>query len=120
MTSNNLSFDYVLFYIFQVFSHELCHLFGLGHCDYFHCSMNESGSMAEAFSQPLFLCPVCLRKLQYACDFDILQRYKKFYTFMEDLNSVYSTYEIQYSVIWLKKIIQFLEHNDEMFTLEES
>ena len=48
--STNLSFDYVIFYFFQVFSHELCHVFGLGHCDYFHCFMNESGSMAEAVS----------------------------------------------------------------------
>lgn len=106
--------------LIKVFSHELCHLFGLGHCEYFHCSMNESGSMAEAFSQPLFLCPVCLRKLQYACDFEILQRYKRFHTFMADLCSVYSTYEIRYSVIWLEKIIQFLESDNKMFASEDS
>ena len=47
----------------QVVSHEACHLFGLDHCEYFHCNMNASGRVAQAMAQPLFLCPVCLRKL---------------------------------------------------------
>ena len=110
-----------LFYLyFQVFSHELCHLFGLGHCAYFLCSMNESGSMAEAYSQPLFLCPVCLRKLQHACDFDILHRYKKLKSFMENLCTVYPTFEIRYSAAWLKKMIEFLETDDQDSVAEKS
>ena len=75
--------------------------------------MNESGSMAEAYSQPLFLCPVCLRKLQYACDFDLLQRYKKFHTFMQNLCSLYPTPEMKHSVTWLEKCIEFLETDDQ-------
>ena len=67
--------------------------------------------MAEAYSQPLFLCPVCLRKLQYACDFDILQRYKRFHVFMQNLSLLYPTVEIKHSVAWLENCIGFLEND---------
>ena len=50
-------------------------MFGLAHCSFFHCLMNESSSIPEAESQPLFLCPVCLRKMHKALKFDILTRY---------------------------------------------
>ena len=56
-------------------SHELCHLFGLSHCYYFQCAMNESGSISEASGQPLFLCPVCFRKLNRVQRMDLAQRY---------------------------------------------
>ena len=56
-------------------SHELCHLFGLAHCHYFQCAMNESSSIAEAATQPLFLCPICLRKLDHFCHLDISSRF---------------------------------------------
>ncbi len=54
-------------------SHELGHLFGLAHCHYFQCAMNESSYISEAASQPLFLCPVCLCKVAEVlrCDLDI-------------------------------------------------
>ncbi|ESO97497.1 hypothetical protein LOTGIDRAFT_78907, partial [Lottia gigantea] len=59
----------------SIISHETCHLLGLQHCTFFHCAMNESSSIQEAISQPLFLCPICLRKLQKCCRFDVLERY---------------------------------------------
>lgn len=37
--------------------------------------MNESGNIDEAIGQPLFLCPVCLRKLHKVLKFDVQQRY---------------------------------------------
>ena len=37
--------------------------------------MNESSSLREAADQPLFLCPVCLRKLQKALGFNLVDRY---------------------------------------------
>ena len=42
---------------------------------YIACAMNESKSVLQAENQPLFLCPVCLRKLQKAVGFDIVERY---------------------------------------------
>ncbi|XP_053385167.1 uncharacterized protein LOC128550333 isoform X2 [Mercenaria mercenaria] len=93
----------------EVLSHETCHLFGLQHCWYFQCAMNESTSMLEAASQPLFLCPVCLRKLQYSCGFDVLSRYKKMLPFLRDISKIYPTSEFLHSVIWLEKCIEFLQ-----------
>ena len=37
--------------------------------------MNESASIEQAAAQPLFLCPVCLRKLKKLLRFDIFKRY---------------------------------------------
>lgn len=37
--------------------------------------MNESASIEQASAQPLFLCPVCLRKLKKILRFDIFKRY---------------------------------------------
>lgn len=56
-------------------THEMGHVFGLKHCYYFSCAMNESTSIFQAAAQPLFLCPICLRKLQKVLKFDILERY---------------------------------------------
>lgn len=50
--------------------------------------MNESKSVVQAESQPLFLCPVCLRKLQKAVGFDIVNRYKALLSFLKTINDV--------------------------------
>ena len=68
-------------------SHELCHIFGLKHCYYFNCAMNESSSIAEAATQPLFLCPICLRKMQKAVGFDPLERYRQLLRVLKQLQS---------------------------------
>ena len=38
--------------------------------------MNASNHSEEAQHKPLHLCPVCLRKLHLACEFDIMTRYQ--------------------------------------------
>ena len=55
--------------------HEISHLFGLDHCVWFRCLMNGSGHLEEDFKQPMFLCPVDLRKLQTLFGFDVVSRY---------------------------------------------
>lgn len=57
--------------------HEICHMFGLQHCIYFHCLMNGSNHFEENDKKPLRLCPVCLRKLHSSCRFKINPRYAK-------------------------------------------
>lgn len=57
--------------------HEICHMFGLQHCIYFHCLMNGSNHFEENDKKPLRLCPVCLRKLHSSCGFKIIHRYAK-------------------------------------------
>ena len=66
-----------LWVLCRVVTHELCHTLGMKHCYYFRCSMNESSSIEQASKQPLFLCPVCLRKLKKILRFDIFERYSQ-------------------------------------------
>lgn len=62
--------------------HEIGHMFGMMHCIYYECLMNGSNHMEESDSRPIFLCPVCLRKLQLACKFDIQHRYLQMIPFL--------------------------------------
>ncbi|NLI75882.1 MAG: hypothetical protein GX442_05495 [Candidatus Riflebacteria bacterium] len=59
----------------KVLAHETGHMFGLLHCVFFECVMNGSNHLGESDARPMFLCPVCLRKLQHAAGFDIRARY---------------------------------------------
>lgn len=67
----------------KVLAHETGHMFGIQHCIYFHCLMNGSNHMDESDRQPLHLCPVCLRKLQWSVGFDVPERYHKLKTFAD-------------------------------------
>lgn len=59
----------------KVLAHETSHMFGLAHCTFFNCLMNGSNHLGESDRRPLHLCPVCLRKLQWSIDFDVVERY---------------------------------------------
>jgi len=61
----------------KVLAHETGHMFGMKHCIYYSCLMNGSNSMGETDAQPLHLCPVCLRKLQWNIGFDPVVRYRR-------------------------------------------
>ena len=89
-------------------SHEACHLFGLVHCTYFQCSMNESTSLQEALSQPLFLCLVCLSKVQRVCKFELLGRYRKLHAICSGICDIYPTDYLTDAVEWLDKTILHL------------
>ncbi len=65
----------------RLLTHEIGHLFGIDHCIYYECLMNGSGHLEEDFSQPLFLCPVDLRKLFQLVGFDVIQRYEQLLEF---------------------------------------
>ncbi|CAF4601965.1 unnamed protein product [Rotaria socialis] len=62
----------------KILLHEICHLFGLKHCIYYLCLMNGANNEIEMDQQTLFVCPVCLRKLQSSLKFNIEHMYKKF------------------------------------------
>ena len=100
-------------------SHEICHVFGMSHCAYFACAMNESKSVLQAEYQPLVLCPVCLRKLQKALDFDIVERYKALCSFLDSLIKCdlfhhncdeASDCKFKSSCHWLKSVLMFIEN----------
>lgn len=60
---------------FGLLTHEIGHAFGLRHCIYYRCVMNGANSLAESDGAPLEPCPVCLRKLQHALGFDVVERW---------------------------------------------
>uniref|UniRef100_A0A6B2LF79 Archaemetzincin-2 n=1 Tax=Arcella intermedia TaxID=1963864 RepID=A0A6B2LF79_9EUKA len=66
----------------KVMTHEIGHMFGIGHCCYFECLMNGANTLEESTSQPLYLCPMDLHKLQHYVGFDVLERYQKLLLFL--------------------------------------
>jgi len=78
----------------KVLAHETAHMFGLQHCIYFQCLINGSNHMQESDSRPIHLCPVCLRKLQYNIEFDVVKRYQKLLGF-------YKQAKMQAEVEWV-------------------
>ncbi len=62
-------------------THETGHMLGMRHCIAYECNMNGSNHRAEADSQPLALCPECVRKIWWACGVDPLARYRKLEAF---------------------------------------
>jgi archaemetzincin len=67
----------------KVLAHETGHMFGLMHCVFFECLMNGSNHLKESDSQPIHLCPVCLRKLQLSAGFDLMKREEALLKFFE-------------------------------------
>ncbi|XP_071957136.1 archaemetzincin-2-like [Antedon mediterranea] len=107
---NKLALDgQLLWKLIRVASHETCHLLGLNHCLFFECSMNESKSVKEALHQPLFLCPVCLRKLHKSLGFDIRQRYAQLRDFLQNTNNHYQNDSLQASILWLDRCLEKLQ-----------
>ena len=97
---------------FQVITHETCHLFGLAHCVYFDCAMNESSSVAEALAQPIVLCPVCLRKLHKCALFDLRRRYQAMLDFFVELDKQFESARFQNVAHWLAKCLRYLNSAD--------
>lgn len=81
----------------RILAHELCHLLGMQHCCFFRCLMNptphpSSTSGTTSLAQwdcTVLLCPVCLRKLAYACALDVRRRYQKLAGLLERLGFVH-------------------------------
>ena len=65
----------------RLLTHEIGHLLGIDHCIYYACLMNGSGHLQEDFSQPLFLCPIDLKKLGRLAEFDVVRRYEQLLEF---------------------------------------
>lgn len=60
----------------KVILHEMGHMVGLLHCIYYECLMNGSNSITELDQNSFRLCPICLKKLHYCFEFDIIQWYR--------------------------------------------
>lgn len=64
-------------------THEIGHMFSLRHCIYYECNMNGSNHRRESDGRPVWLCPVCLRKLIWAIHMDGGERYGKLAEFFK-------------------------------------
>ncbi len=66
----------------KVLNHEAGHMFGLGHCVFYHCSMNGSMNLPETDAAPVHFCPLCDKKLAWNIGFEPMKRFvamKDFY-----------------------------------------
>ncbi len=68
--------------------HEICHILGFHHCIFYECVMNGSNYRIELDSRPLWLCPVCLRKLCWALGLDPVDRYRKLLKLCHDFGFI--------------------------------
>jgi len=103
----------LLWKLLKTLTHETCHLLGLEHCQFFSCAMNESGSVTEAMHQPMFLCPICLRKLQQACQFNVLERYEQMRSFLQAVNTKHGDSPcLTDALAWLDGCISYLTYDD--------
>jgi len=69
----------------KVLVHEACHMLGVRHCVFFNCLMNGSNHLAESDRRPLHLCPIDLRKLQWALGFDVAERCRRLLAFWREV-----------------------------------
>lgn len=90
----------------KVLVHEMAHMFSLAHCIYFKCVMNGSNHLQESDDRPPSLCPVCLRKLQFSIEFDIVDRYHKLLLF-------YQKAGFDYEARWVSKRLKKIEGNEQ-------
>ena len=91
----------------RLLTHEIGHLLGIDHCIYYGCLMNGSGHLEEDFSQPLFLCPIDLRKLSQLVGFDIIQRYEQLLEFCTEN-------QFEDEIDLLKKRLELLKNTKQM------
>ncbi|XP_071478903.1 archaemetzincin-2-like [Diadema antillarum] len=101
----------LLWKLMRVSSHELCHLFGLSHCVFFSCAMNESKSAEEALTQPLSLCPICLRKVQKFLNFDLRSRYRALLDLCRRVERSYPHERLAEMVRWYAGVLDFLSED---------
>lgn len=83
-------------------THEIGHMFSMHHCIFYECAMNGSNHRKESDERPLWLCPICLRKLFWALDFDLLKRYK-------NLGKISEEFGFETEKVFFEKSIQVLE-----------
>lgn len=83
----------------KVLNHELGHVFGLGHCVFFSCTMNGSNSLPESDRRPIHLCPVCHRKLLWALNWNGSARYAALARF-------YGKHGLAAEAAWMEKRLE--------------
>jgi archaemetzincin len=79
-----------------VVAHETGHMFSLPHCRRYECLMNGVNSLAELDRGTPWLCPDCLRKLQWNTGLDVIAHYRA-------LRAFYSEHRMADQIDWLDR-----------------
>jgi archaemetzincin len=87
---------------FKVLAHETGHMFSIAHCTANECLMNGSNSLDETDRGTIFLCPVCLHKLQFNLKLDVRRRYRQ-------LREIYVRAGYDDLAEWLRRRLASLE-----------
>lgn len=83
--SSRDAFNICLQRTLKVASHETGHMFSMKHCTFYHCVMQGAYHLKEADERPMYLCPVCLSKVNTTCKLNIEYRFKYLRNFWEKL-----------------------------------
>jgi archaemetzincin len=62
---------------FKALAHETGHMFSMRHCQAFDCLMNASTTLDDLDRSPGWLCPACLRKLQWNLGFSVGEQHRR-------------------------------------------
>jgi archaemetzincin len=81
----------------KVMTHEMGHIFGLLHCVYFKCLMNGCNHIEELDNSPIYLCPVCLRKLHLCLNFNAIERYQKLAVVCREFGGRFNQFSVWFS-----------------------
>jgi hypothetical protein len=110
-----------LAHLLATIGHETGHCFGLDHCGFYRCCMNSwADGVSEFALEPIkrtagrnqkeqewagdvegtmHVCPICVRKLQASCGFDMRQRYTA-------LGAAYDALGLVDQVMWCREVVE--------------
>jgi len=91
--------------------HEIGHMFFLLHCIYYECTMNGSNHRLESDRRPLWLCPVCLRKLCWLLNINLLERYQNLAKISQELG-------LEQEALFFRESIRILKQPKDKNTAE--
>ena len=82
-------------------THEIGHMLGIKHCIAFDCCMNGANNRQESDKQPLWLCPLCLSKVNWFLSLDAKKRYDEMATIIQSIG-------LKKQQLFLRESIQLL------------
>ncbi|XP_063711623.1 archaemetzincin-1-like [Symsagittifera roscoffensis] len=100
----------IIWQFLKVSAHEVCHVFGMKHCNTFHCLMNGSVSIQQAMKQPLLLCPICLRKLKHFTKANLEHWLVGIRIFLLEILKTYPEFDrVADCIVWINQMLELCD-----------